>query len=1011
MKEDDEPVAAVRDAVAIEERSEVSTVVVAETEEVAMNGDKHAAVDSRKTPLQPESTQTALPSHSPPPATPTNGGDVGTSAPRDSSQDLTATATQNATLSPPRSVRNAPASPYADSPDPLRLIPVPSAASSAGRSQASARSRSQSAELGAASPHSSPTRAARSRGKAPYIRDVVEENGGFDDADDAVVVVARSSPQRAKRPPKAAPASDDELSMTPADQFASAPAAAQKRKGPRRSKEPTFELVITPGQSVPRTARSSSKLSSRLSSPALSSGQDAREVGDSVVSQPSAAPSPRPLSQLQSHAESSFQTSSPLTSLAATSPVRAGGASATASPPRSKRGRKASVEEDSDATLTELDTDLGGTPSAASNPSPKKKRKGKSSEAGTRGRGRPGKAKATVDDDEDVFGGGTARAAAGAASPASRRKGKQKADDIPLEVRQAHAEMNRNSRRSSVRTTERPKMQDVSSSEESDEAGSESAFEEEVPDPPPRKRGRCRKSDTTAGQKQVSRKPPSKKEGKKQSGSGGGSPARTASSAAKPLNSSPLKPGGLSLLDAFGSQTLSQGKAVRQTAAERKNGWTIYAFLANRPLWIHVAQPGKSGFWWPGEIQDNIFRIPLSVKLYLDKEQTIKNFSAEVFTIDAPSHEHLATFLNPSKLRFDKGVFRDDEAASPDETPSDDAFAEVVDYAVARHASSNGDDDDDDDDDDHDLAPASSWLTTKKSGGAADSDDDDLEEMPSTSQHDDPEVDAMLEQDDEETGFEFPFFCLVKYKYKWWPARCTGFVAGSPSKSGRGAQAPGGKFVVEYTDSTIACVARRSVLTPKQRAFFTVPLGETALDIDKTYIRKLTDFVNVDMLPVYQQVIDETYPYAQARNDAFYAGGSKREELAKTSMFGELGEDMIELVQNAIQKWADGTGSKDGPPRGSERYAALTDAERLQYRADVLLPIAIIENYADDRRLPDEADKLLRAEGVAEPTHEQCQAKAYELAEQDLDRRSINKAVLAMRQSRAQVRNFQRSRK
>lgn len=122
-----------------------------------------------------------------------------------------------------------------------------------------------------------------------------------------------------------------------------------------------------------------------------------------------------------------------------------------------------------------------------------------------------------------------------------------------------------------------------------------------------------------------------------------------------------------------------------------------------------------------------------------------------MYTIDAPSHEHLATFLNPSKLRFDKGVFRDDEAASPDETPSDHAFAEVVDYAVARHASSNGDDDDEDDDDD-DLAPASSWLTTKKSAGAADSDDDDLEEMPSTSQHDDPEVDAMLEQDDEETG-------------------------------------------------------------------------------------------------------------------------------------------------------------------------------------------------------------------------------------------------------------------
>lgn len=166
----------------------------------------------------------------------------------------------------------------------------------------------------------------------------------------------------------------------------------------------------------------------------------------------------------------------------------------------------------------------------------------------------------------------------------------------------------------------------------------------------------------------------------------------------------------------------------------------------------------------------------------------------------------------------------------------------------------------------------------------------------------------------------------------------------------------------------------------------------TGLDISKQYIAKLKAFVSNDMVPIYQRVIDETLPMAQSRNDDFHAGGQKRERLATRSMFGELTDDIVEIFHNAISAWASGEGSESGPPQGSARYAALTDSERVQYRTDVLLPIAIIENYVDDRRLFDEAEEALKQEGTAAPSDDEIKSRAYAMAEQDLDLRSVTKA-------------------
>lgn len=64
--------------------------------------------------------------------------------------------------------------------------------------------------------------------------------------------------------------------------------------------------------------------------------------------------------------------------------------------------------------------------------------------------------------------------------------------------------------------------------------------------------------------------------------------------------------------------------------------------------------------------------------------------------IDEPDSETLATFRNPSRLRFDQRIFRDLEDAPSDDTPTDEAFATVLAHALERDAGADDDDDDDD---------------------------------------------------------------------------------------------------------------------------------------------------------------------------------------------------------------------------------------------------------------------------------------------------------------------------
>lgn len=104
-----------------------------------------------------------------------------------------------------------------ESPDPLLISPVASAASSAGRARAQAdlRARSVSAEPGRGYLRSSPSRVvARQRSKTPSAKDVTGENA--DPASDEVLAAAPTPGQRRlSRPPEPDAGSDDQLAMSP----------------------------------------------------------------------------------------------------------------------------------------------------------------------------------------------------------------------------------------------------------------------------------------------------------------------------------------------------------------------------------------------------------------------------------------------------------------------------------------------------------------------------------------------------------------------------------------------------------------------------------------------------------------------------------------------------------------------------------------------------------------------------------------------------------------------------
>ncbi|TNY22534.1 hypothetical protein DMC30DRAFT_141045 [Rhodotorula diobovata] len=446
----------------------------------------------------------------------------------------------------------------------------------------------------------------------------------------------------------------------------------------------------------------------------------------------------------------------------------------------------------------------------------------------------------------------------------------------------------------------------------------------------------------------------------------------------------------------FGSQLLGHDRAPVESSQQRSQGWSLNALPRDRPVWAHVRKEDQGGFWWPARLDCAHWEKPLRVKLYLDTAASILEFTTETITFDSPDHDDLATFRNPTKLRFDKHTFRDSADGA---SPSNDAFDRVLETAIVTDAGL------DDEDDEEALLPPSSLGTS----GAKASSQSREQEGNESSSSEEKGVKELVEEEDEEwlegggedAGMTFPFVCLARDKRTWWAARAARYEPPpSPTKNGA-KRAVSGKFVVEWTDGSYGKVTRKNLLTPTDPAFFTVKLGETELDIPKSYIPKLREFCTTSLPKRFQKVIDEDLALAQPFNDAFFAGGFKRDQLAKKSAFGEMSSEALAVVEDSISRWARGELSDDGErPHGSPRYEALEPSERSQYGVDVLLSIAVALNYVDDEGLAERAEAQLKERGVDEPSEDAVEEEAFKIARGELDLRSATKTVLAMRQLR-----------
>ena len=612
--------------------------------------------------------------------------------PSSSSQKSMIVVTQNTTLSATKAAQTAVKSADFDSPDPLRLVPVPSAASSA------ARSRSHSVEPPRSLFGSSPSSraSARPRSKTPVPRDHSGENDptGLDE-----IIALGPTPTRARtpRPPTTADdLSDDELTMSPIRDSTRRRQSPAKRVYPGKKSTRTAQkgLKIVAGQedddhlaAVPTgspslnacsseggssrdpvkadrhsfvinepagsvrvklpapsrsfialtiTSQPTPRRSSELLAPSSSRYSPPRTRGDATLAPLNGsgklAAFSHPLSQTISR-EDLGSHSSPLTSLPATPNFQPVKLASTPPPPspasKSKRSRarppiptvpSAQYSEDEGAT----------TSSTISNRSPRKKvkcRAPKSSQV----------AVVSSSDEGEFSPQASPRTSRGKAGRPSRTKsapserGKSAGSDVPLEVLQFAAEMNRNPRRKSAGVASKAPSPMHDDDFEADHADSGSNFEQAPKRsspkkaPSPKKPGRPPKGGAAKAKKAPASKSKGKGKAKEASQSTlaaddeeltalapiqselGTYRSRstfvlTCSFCAAAPASSPTKQKGLAAPEAFGSQSLVTGRATRQTAEERADNWNMHHFTVGRPIWVHRRVEGKSGFWWPGEV-------------------------------------------------------------------------------------------------------------------------------------------------------------------------------------------------------------------------------------------------------------------------------------------------------------------------------------------------------------------------------------------------------------------------
>ncbi|GAA5865960.1 hypothetical protein JCM8547_002897 [Rhodosporidiobolus lusitaniae] len=979
-----------------------------------------------------------------------------------------------------------------DSPDPLRMVPTASAASSAARSTTSKSFRARSASREPSTPlQSSPSRPAeRPQSKTPSssiaggedlgpgsggakgksrvemgrLAEIVPElsgDGAKDDDDDEVMIDSLPPAPSGPIMPfgRSRPPSRDASVLSAVgtgDEEDGAPPGGEVATRTVRRSSAKYELVVEQ-TNTRRARRSSGSLAIHSFQPTTSSTSSTSNLPAPSASGPApppsiTAPSSHPLSQSvppRNETTASVPPSSPLTSINWTSLPPSSARQPLTSPDRPKRNRRtratnpasSSDEEGGGSSVRngELDSIPGSSGTVEHHPSPKKKARRPAAKAPTvkkaaKGKGGRKKKESSpavepveeMHDEEDTMEeleaeqNEAGRNRTRTPVKGKKRKGKgtkaaarDEQDDNLAEIpssalrwarrtsgrQRGAAAAEKSLKEDSTTEGEQSSVSDTEQ-ESSQEEGEEEEDAIQPQETPKKKRGRPPKNDVAAAAK-----------GKK--------------AVAKPrltlysLAGQPSSPTKLSQsirpTSSYASQLLGMDTAVAQTPEQRAQGWNLMGLPTGRPIWAHVRKvKEEDGFWWPAEIYGNHWDVPFRVKLYLDPASTVLSFTpseADVIAFPAPSSEDVVTFRNPSKLRFDKRTFRDSLSS---QAPSEETFLSVLSQAIAKDTQMADDDSDDD------LPPSSLQPSGKKPAeeeSEGDASDVQIEEK------DEPESDdELLKEEDEAAGITFPAIAIGAYKTEWWACQVSGYEPPrSPTKPKNGAKAPSkktkpkGKFLVDWTDGTEGKLTRDKLLFPKDKKFLKVPLGQTQLSIKPGYIDHLRTYIATDLPPVFQSIISSTYPHTRSLCADFYAGGLKRSNLAKKSLYGELSDDIVNAMEGAVTAWARTGGEGGGRPKGCDEYETLTDSERATFVVDVLLSTTVTLNYIDDGGLWDGAKKELKKrwkkeKKEGEPTEEEVEEEAFRLAKEQLQARSVTKAILAMRESKGLVKNVQKQR-
>ncbi|KAK4704810.1 hypothetical protein P7C70_g1398, partial [Phenoliferia sp. Uapishka_3] len=448
------------------------------------------------------------------------------------------------------------------------------------------------------------------------------------------------------------------------------------------------------------------------------------------------------------------------------------------------------------------------------------------------------------------------------------------------------------------------------------------------------------------------------------------------------------------------SQLLALAKmdtAPFQTAEQRKEKWSLNRM--DSVVWTLV-EAGSTRFWWPAAILSKPQSSrPLLLSLLADSENDILRITPrQEMSLEEPTFENLLSFRTPvgALLRFDGNNFI--EVAGDSEAPSVEAFDRSLAAALLKL------DADEFSDDEEDVLPiiASAKIadkTANKTASLSKAVEDDSD-APSGA----PDSDNELTKAEDEAELQFPFKCLAKNKQSWWPAYCLSYEKPISSQASSKKTQNLGNFILKWSDDTRGKVKRAGLLTPSDPKFFTVKVGESALDVDRDYTADLAEFVAHETA-VWQAIIDDEFGPAKKWTDEFYAGGNRRLNVTKLARYGEFLEEHRDALTVALTKWAL---PQVGPrPTGGADYENLSDMARSTFIVDVLLSVALVLVTVEERDFEDTAEHLLNtSKSENDPdraTRDQIIARAFELAQEALEEGSLEKWVASARAARSQA--------